>query len=42
MRIKGMVWLGIPADDDAAAAPFFAQTLGLEVAVDLAGAVELI
>jgi predicted enzyme related to lactoylglutathione lyase len=41
MRIKGMVWLGIPADDYAAAARFFTQTLGLEVAFDQADTMEL-
>jgi predicted enzyme related to lactoylglutathione lyase len=41
MRIKGMVWLGIPADDYPAAAQFFTQTLGLEVAFDEAGTMEL-
>jgi len=41
MRIKGLVWLGIPADDYAAAVRFFTQTLGLEVAFDEAGTMEL-
>ena len=34
MRVKGLVWLGIPAGDYAAAVRFFGQTLGLEVAFD--------
>jgi len=41
MRIKGLVWLGIPADDYAAAVRFFTQTLGLAVAFDEAGTMEL-
>ena len=41
MRIKGLVWLGIPADDYVAAVRFFTQTLGLAVAFDEAGTVEL-
>ena len=41
MRIKGMVWLSVPTDDYEAAARFLTQTLGLEVAVDQAGTVEL-
>ena len=41
MRIKGLVWLGIPADDYPAAVQFFTQTLGLEVAFDEAGTMEL-
>jgi predicted enzyme related to lactoylglutathione lyase len=41
MRIKGIVWLGIPTDEYAAAAQFFTQTLGLEVAFDEAGTMEL-
>ena|SRR5215831_6583370 len=41
MRIKGLVWLGIPADDYATAVRFFTQTLGLEVAFDEAGTMEL-
>jgi catechol 2,3-dioxygenase-like lactoylglutathione lyase family enzyme len=41
MRIKGTVWLGIPTDDYAAATHFFTQTLGLEVAFDQAGTMEL-
>jgi catechol 2,3-dioxygenase-like lactoylglutathione lyase family enzyme len=36
-----MVWLGIPADDYAAAARFFTQTLGLEVVFDQVGTMEL-
>ena len=41
MRIKGVVWLGIPAGDYPAAVQFFTQTLGLAVAFDEAGTVEL-
>jgi catechol 2,3-dioxygenase-like lactoylglutathione lyase family enzyme len=41
MRIKGLVWLGIPAGNYAAAVQFFTQTLGLEVAFDEADTVEL-
>jgi catechol 2,3-dioxygenase-like lactoylglutathione lyase family enzyme len=41
MRIKGLAWLGIPADDYPAAVQFFTQTLGLEVAFDEAGTMEL-
>ena len=32
--VKGLVWLGIPASDYAAAVRFFGATLGLEVAFD--------
>lgn len=41
MRVKGLVWLGIPADDHAGAVEFFTETLGLEVAFDEAGTTEL-
>ena len=41
MKIKGLVWLGIPADDYPAADRFFTRTLGLEVAFDEAGTMEL-
>src|SRR5438046_9587480 len=41
MRIKGLVWLGIAAGDYATAVQFFTQTLGLEVAFEEAGTVEL-
>ncbi len=41
MRVKGLVWLGIPADDYASAVRFFTQTLGLEMAFDEAGTTEL-
>ncbi len=41
MRVKGLVWLGIPADDYAGAARFFTGTLGLEVAFEEAGTTEL-
>jgi predicted enzyme related to lactoylglutathione lyase len=41
MKIKGLVWLGIPADNYAAAVQFFTQTLGLEVAFDEADTTEL-
>jgi hypothetical protein len=32
MRVKGLVWLGIPADDYAGAVRFVTETSGLEVA----------
>ena len=41
MRVKGLVWLGIPADDYAGAVRFFTETLGLDVAFDEADTVEL-
>jgi predicted enzyme related to lactoylglutathione lyase len=41
MRVKGLVWLGIPAGDYAAAVRFFGTTLGLEVAFDEGNTVEL-
>jgi predicted enzyme related to lactoylglutathione lyase len=34
MKIKALVWLGIPADDYASATRFFAETLGMDVAFD--------
>jgi len=41
MRVKGLVWLGIPADDPAGAVRFFTEALGLDVAFDEAGTTEL-
>jgi predicted enzyme related to lactoylglutathione lyase len=41
MRVKGLVWLGIPADDYAGAVRFFTETVGLEVAFDEASTTEL-
>jgi predicted enzyme related to lactoylglutathione lyase len=41
MRVKALVWLGIPVDDCAGAGAFFARTLGLEVAFDEPDTVEL-
>jgi predicted enzyme related to lactoylglutathione lyase len=41
MRVKGLVWLGIPADDYAAAVRFFTETLALDVAFDEASTMEL-
>jgi predicted enzyme related to lactoylglutathione lyase len=41
MRVKGLVWLGIPAGDYAAAVRFFGTTLGLEVAFDEGNTAEL-
>jgi predicted enzyme related to lactoylglutathione lyase len=41
MRVKGLVWLGIPVDDYARAVRFFTETLGLDVAFDEAGTMEL-
>jgi catechol 2,3-dioxygenase-like lactoylglutathione lyase family enzyme len=41
MRVKGLVWLGIPAGAYAAAVRFFGETLGLEVAFDAGNTVEL-
>ena len=34
MRVKGLVWLGIPAQDYAGAVRFFREVLGLAVAFD--------
>jgi hypothetical protein len=41
MRVKGQVWLGIPAGAYAAGIRFFGETLGLEVAFDAGNTVEL-
>jgi predicted enzyme related to lactoylglutathione lyase len=41
MRVKGLPWLGIPADDYASAVRFFTETLGLDVAFDEADTMEL-
>jgi len=41
VKIKGLVWLGIPADDYARCSRFFTQTLGMEVAFDEANTMEL-
>jgi predicted enzyme related to lactoylglutathione lyase len=41
MRVKGLVWLGIPVDDYASAARFFSEGLGLQVAFDEPGTMEL-
>ena len=41
MRVKGLVWLGMPAGDYAAAVRFFGETLGLEMAFDAGNTVEL-
>jgi hypothetical protein len=41
MRVNGLVWLGIPADDHAGMARFFTQTLGMDVAFHEAGIMEL-
>jgi hypothetical protein len=41
MRVKGLVWLGIPAGAYTAAVRFFAQALGLEVAFDQGNILEL-
>ena len=41
MRVKGLVWLGMPAGDYAAAVRFFGETLGLEVAFDSGNILEL-
>lgn len=41
MRVKGLVWLGIPAGAYAAAVLFFGETLGLEVTLDAENIVEL-
>jgi len=41
VKIKGLVWLGIPADDYASCSRFFTQTLGMEVAFDEANTMEL-
>jgi len=41
VRVMGLAWLGIPADDYAGAVGFFAGTLGLDVAFDEASTTEL-
>jgi predicted enzyme related to lactoylglutathione lyase len=41
MRVKGLVWLGIPAQDYAGAVRFFREVLGLAVAFDEPDTVEL-
>jgi predicted enzyme related to lactoylglutathione lyase len=41
MNVKGLAWLGIPADDHASIARFFVETLGLDVAFDEANTTEL-
>jgi len=41
MRVKGLVWLGIPTDDYAGAVRFFAETLGLHVVFDESDTTEL-
>jgi catechol 2,3-dioxygenase-like lactoylglutathione lyase family enzyme len=41
MKVKGLVWLGIPAADYAGAAWFVTETVGLDVAFDEAGTMEL-
>jgi hypothetical protein len=41
MRVKGLVWLGIPAGAYAAAVRFFAQPLDLEVAFNEGNILEL-
>jgi predicted enzyme related to lactoylglutathione lyase len=41
MRVKGLVWLGILADDYAGAVRFFTETLSLDVAFDEPGTIEL-
>src|SRR5579859_1292872 len=40
-RVKGLVWLGIPAEDYAGAVRFFTETLGLVVAFEEADTMEL-
>jgi hypothetical protein len=42
MRVKGLVWLGIPVDDYASAVRLFAESLGLDVAFDEANSMELV
>jgi len=39
--VKGLVWLGIPADDYAATARFFTGALGMDVAFDEGNTIEL-
>jgi hypothetical protein len=34
MRVTGLVWLGIPADDYTASVGFFRDVLGMDVAFD--------
>ena len=41
MKIKGLVWLGIPADDFASSTRFFTATLGMDVAFDEPDTMEL-
>jgi hypothetical protein len=41
MKVKALVWLGVPADDYAGATRFFAETLGLDVAFGEAHTMEL-
>ena len=41
MRVKALVWLGIPVDDYGRAATFFTETLGLDVAFDEPHTMEL-
>jgi len=41
VRVKGLVWLGLPAEDFARASRFFAEVLGLDVAFDESDTIEL-
>jgi predicted enzyme related to lactoylglutathione lyase len=41
MKVRGLVWLGIPVEDYASAVRFFAGTLGLELAFEEASTIEL-
>jgi hypothetical protein len=41
MKVRGLVWLGIPAADYPSAVRFFAGTLGLELAFEEASTIEL-
>jgi catechol 2,3-dioxygenase-like lactoylglutathione lyase family enzyme len=41
MRVMGLVWLGIPADDYTASVGFFRDVLGMDVAFDEGNTMEL-
>jgi hypothetical protein len=41
MKVRGLVWLGIPTEEYASAVRLFAGTLGLELAFEEASTVEL-
>lgn len=41
MKVRGLVWLGIPTEEYASAVRLFAGTLGLELAFEEASTIEL-